>query len=419
MSLLVGGASQVATPRGTQGCRGEDLGRLEVLPGAVVRCDDGVIAFVGSVAEHDRRFPPADEVFDAGGGCILPGFVDPHTHPVWAGSREDELTRRLRGESYMDIARSGGGINATVRATRAASFAALLDAALARLDTFLLYGTTTLEAKSGYGLDLATEIRMLEVVREARSRQEVDLVATCLAAHEVPPEHRGDTESYVRRLVDEIHPEIARRGLAEAVDVFCEEGVFDLAQTRRLLADAGRHGWRIHLHADELTPQGGAELAVELGALSADHLIHVTPAGIEALAGSDTVAVLLPGTSFFLRSRWAPAREMIRAGCAVALATDCNPGSSPTESMPAILALACLGLGLTVEEAVTAATLNAAAALGRAAEIGSLEPGKRADLVVLHAPTYHHLVYHYGVNLVRHVVKAGRVVVRDGRRARA
>jgi imidazolonepropionase len=380
----------------------------------VVRCEDDRIAFVGKEEEHDRRFPAATAVLDAGGGCVLPGFVDPHTHPVWAGSREDEFNRRLRGETYMDIARAGGGINATVRATRAASRDQLLAATLAGLDIFLGHGTTTIEAKSGYGLDLATELRLLEVIRDADRSHPVDLHPTCLAAHEVPPEHRDDPERYVRLLADEIHPAIAASGLAEAVDVFCERGVFELDQTRRLLADAPRHGWRIHLHADELSQLGGAELAVELGALSADHLIYVSEAGIRALAASETVAVLLPGTSFFLRSSYAPARAMVEAGCAVAVATDCNPGSSPTQSMPTILALACLGLGLTVEEALTAATLNAAAAIGRAGEIGSLEVGKRADLVVLSAPSYHHLVYHYGVNQVRHVVKDGRVVVKDG-----
>ena len=416
MTLLIRGASQVATPTGHGARRGTELGRVELLPEAVVRCDGGRISFVGDPEEHDRRFPEPDAVLDAGGGCVLPGFVDPHTHPAWAGSREDEFNRRLRGETYMDIARAGGGINATVRATRAAGHDQLLAATLDRLDTFLEHGTTTIEAKSGYGLDLPTELRLLEVIRDADRLHPVDLHPTCLAAHEVPPEHRDDPERWVQRLIDQVHPAIASSGLAEAVDVFCEQGVFDLSQTRRLLADAPRYGWRIHLHADELSPLGGAELAVELGALSADHLVHVSQAGILALAASDTVAVLLPGTSFFLRSSYAPARAMVEAGCAVAVATDCNPGSSPTQSMPVILALACLGMGLTIEEAVTAATLNAAAAIGRADEIGSLEVGKRADLVVLGAPTYHHLVYHYGVNQVRHVVKDGRVVVRDGRR---
>jgi imidazolonepropionase len=416
MSLLIRGAHQVVTPTGRTARRGPALAALEVLPGAVVRCDDGRISFVGDAGEHDRSFPVADEMLDADGGCVLPGFVDPHTHPVWAGSREDEFNRRLRGTTYMEIARAGGGINSTVRATRAASHDELLAGTLARLDTFLAHGTTSIEAKSGYGLDVATEIRMLEVIRDAGRCHPVDLHPTCLAAHEVPPEHRDDPEAFVRLLLEEIHPAVARRGLAEAVDVFCEDGVFGLAQTRRLLADAPSYGWRIHLHADELTTLGGAELAVELGALSADHLVYVSPAGIQALAASATVAVLLPGTSFFLRSRFAPARDMVEAGCAVALATDCNPGSSPTESMPAILALATLGMGLTIEEAVTAATLNAAAAIGRAAEIGSLEIGKQADIAVLNGSSYHDLVYHYGVNPIRHVVKSGEVVVRNGQR---
>jgi imidazolonepropionase len=381
-----------------------------------VRCDAGKIVFVGDEDEHEHLFGSAEETLDADGGCVLPGFVDPHTHPVWAGSREEECDRRLRGESYIEIARSGGGINSTVRATRAASAEDLLASTLDRLDRFLLHGTTIIEAKSGYGLDLETEVRMLEVIGEADRLHPVDLLPTCLAAHEVPPEHRDDPEAWVRRLIDEIHPEIARRGLAQAVDVFCEEGVFDLDQTRRLLTDAKKHGWRIHLHADELTPLGGTELAVDFGALTADHLMCVTPTGIAALASSETVAVLLPGTSFFLRSPYAPARELADAGCAIALATDCNPGSSPTESMPTILALSTLGMGLDVAEAITASTLNAAAALDQSEEAGSIDEGKKADLVILGAPTYHHLVYHYGVNPVRHVVKGGAVVVKDGAR---
>ena len=414
MSLLVRGANQVATPTGNGARLGTELAALTVYPDAVVRCENGRIAFVGEEGEQRRRFGEPNDILETDGGCVLPGFVDPHTHPVWAGSREDEFDRRLRGETYMDIARSGGGINSTVRATRAASSEELLAGILDRLDRFLTHGTTTIEAKSGYGLDLETELRMLEVIRDADSIHPIDRHPTCLAAHEIPPEYRDDPEAWVQRLVDEIHPEIARSGLAEAVDVFCEEGVFDLEQTRRLLADADGLGWRIHLHADELTPLGGAELAVELGALSADHLMCVTPEGVAALARSETAAVLLPGTSFFLRSPWAPARSLVDAGCAVALATDCNPGSSPTESMPMILALATLGMGLGVAEAVTASTLNAAAAIGRADEIGSIEVGKSADLIILNAPTYHHLVYHFGLNPVRHVVKGGRVVVRDG-----
>jgi imidazolonepropionase len=416
VSLLIRGGHQVATPTGGAAQRGNRLGTLQVHDRAVVRADDDVISFVGDESEHDRRFPPPDHVLESEDGCILPGFVDPHTHPVWAGSREDEFNRRLRGETYMEIARAGGGINATVRATRLASREELIAAAAARLEAFLAHGTTTLEAKSGYGLDLVTEVRMLEVIADLDRAQPIDLLPTCLAAHEVPPEHRDAPEEFVRKLIEEIHPEIARRNLARAVDVFCEQGVFDLGHTRRLLTDAPAYGWQVHLHADELTPLGGAQLAVELDALSADHLVCVTDDGIQALAQSDTVAVLLPGTSFFLRSAYAPARKMVEAGCVVALATDCNPGSSPTQSMPTILALACLGMGLTIEEAITASTLNAAAALDLASEIGSVEEGKRADLIVLGEPTYHHLVYHYGVNPVRHVVKNGRVVIRNGQR---
>lgn len=412
-SLLIRGAHQVVTPTGNRARRGRELAELEIRPGAVVRCENGIISFVGDEAEQRQRFGDADEVLEADDGCVLPAFVDPHTHPVWAGSREDEFDRRLRGETYMEIARSGGGINSTVHATRRATEEELFATTMARLDTFLRHGTTTIEAKSGYGLDLETEIRMLEVIRKAHAIHPVDLHPTCLAAHEVPPEHRLDPERWIEELIGVIHPEIARRGLAEAVDVFCETGVFDLEQTHRLLDGAADYGWRIHLHADELTPLGGAELAVEMGALTADHLLCVTPQGIASLAGSDTVAVLLPGTAFFLRMPWAPARDLIDAGCAVALATDCNPGSSPTESMPMILALACLGMGMDVAEAVTAATLNAAAAIGRAGDLGSLEVGKRADLIVLDAPTYQHLVYNFGVNPVRHVVKNGRPVVMD------
>jgi len=415
MTLLIRGASQLVTSTGTVARRREMLGSVTVLPEVAVLCEADRIVFIGSEAEALRRCPEPDEVLDADGGCLLPGFVDPHTHPVWAGSREEEFNRRLRGESYMDIARAGGGINSTVRATRAAAPETLLQSTLARLATFLAHGTTTIEGKSGYGLDLDTELRMLETIRKADKVHPIDIVPTCLAAHEVPPEDAADPERYIARVIGEIHPEIARRNLAEAVDVFCETGVFDIQQTRRLLADAPRYGWKIHLHADELTPLGGAELAVELGALSADHLVHVTDAGVSSLAGSDTVAVLLPGTSFFLRSPYAPARRMVAAGCAIALATDCNPGSSPTQSMPMILALACLEMGLTVEQALTASTLNAAAALGRADQLGSLEPGKIADIVVLDASSYHHVVYHYGVNPVRHVVKRGRVVIDDRR----
>ena len=370
--------------------------------------------FVGPGGEHDRRYARPDVVLDAAGGTVIPGFVDPHTHLPFAGYREGEFDRRLAGESYAEIAASGGGIVATVAATRSATSAELLRLTLQRLDRQLLCGTTTTEAKSGYGLDLETELKQLQVLKDAARTHPIEIVATAMPGHEVPPEWRHDPDGYVDLVVGEIYPAIAAGTLAEQVDVFCERGVFTPDQTRRLLEDAGSLGWRIHLHADELCDLGGAALAAEVGAAAASHLLHASHDGIAAMAKAGVIAVALPGVSFFLRDRFAPARDLVAAGVPVAVATDCNPGSSHTESMPAAIALACLGAGLSSEEALVAATLNAAAALGRADCLGSVEVGKQADLVVLDAPSPKHLVYHFGVNLVRHVVKAGRIVVRDG-----
>lgn len=414
MSLLVVNASQVATPLGQGPACGAAQSRVAVFPQAVVRCEGETIAFVGSLEEHDRLFPPPQEVLDAQGGCVVPGFVDPHTHLPFAGYREDEFDRRLAGETYAQIAAAGGGIVKTVAATRQASEEELLRLTLRRLSRQLLHGTTTTEAKSGYGLNTEGELKQLRVLQRAAQLQPVEIIPTAMPAHEVPPEWRHNPEGYVELILQEIYPAIAAEGLAQGVDVFCENGVFSPEQTRRLLAPAKAYGWRIHLHADELFPLGGAELAAELGALSASHLLHVSPQGIRALAQAGVVAVVLPGVSFFLRDRYAPVRDLMAAGVPVALATDCNPGSSHTESMATIMQLACLGAGMSSEEALVAATLNAAAALGLAHRLGSLEVGKQADLVVLDAPNPKHLVYHFGVNLVRHVVKKGRVVVRDG-----
>ena len=414
MSLLVTNTACVVTPLGNHALAGKAQGEVAVFPRAVVRCEGERIVFVGDPAEHRRLFPPAEEELDAGGGCVLPGFVDPHTHLPFAGFREDEFDRRLRGETYASIAASGGGIIKTVAATRAASEQELLAFTLERLRRQLLFGTTTTEAKSGYGLELDTELKQLRVLRRAQRLQPVEIHPTAMPAHEVPTEWRHDPDGYVDVVLGEIYPAIAAENLATAVDVFCEKGVFSPEQTRRLLGPARQYGWRIHLHADELTSLGGAELAAELGAVSASHLLHVSEQGIAALARAQVVAVALPGVSFFLRERYAPVRQLMEAGVPVALATDCNPGSSHTESLPTIAQLACLGAGMSTAEALTALTLNAAAALGQAHRLGSLEPGKQADLVVLEAPSYQHLVYHFGVNLVRHVIKGGRVVVRDG-----
>jgi len=413
--LLIHDLAEVATPEGTSPRRGADQRRVSRLRGAEVLCRDGRIAFVGDPQERRRRFGelPEAERLDGRGGTLIPGFVDPHTHLPWAGTREEEFAARLAGRTYQEIAAAGGGILATVASTRRASEDELVANVRRRLDQMLAWGTTTAEAKSGYGLNRDDELKQLRAIRRATADHPVDLVPTLLAAHEVPPEFRQDRGRWVDLICDEIVPATAEAGLARFCDVFCEEGVFSAAESRRVLEAGVRHGLAPRLHADEFADSGGAELAAELGALSADHLMAVSPAGIEALAGSGVTAVLLPGTSFFLmKHRYAPARKLIEAGVPVALATDCNPGSSHTESMPMVVVLAVLELGLTIEESLTAATLNSACSLGLGGEIGSVEAGKRADLVLLDAPNLLHLVYHYGINPVAAVVKAGRVVRR-------
>jgi imidazolonepropionase len=420
--LLIHNLSEVATPEGSAPLRGAEQRRVRRLAGAEVVCRAGRIAFVGSPEERRRQFGemPEAERLDGQGGTLIPGFVDPHTHLPWAGSREEEFAARLAGTTYQEIAAAGGGILSTVRSTRQASEEELAANVLRRMDQMLAWGTTTAEAKSGYGLNQMDELKQLRAIRRASERHPVDLVPTLLAAHEVPPEYRSgksgqDKERWVDVICDEIVPATAEAGLARFCDVFCEVGVFSAAESRRVLEAGIRHGLAPRLHADEFADSGGAELAADLGAFSADHLMAVSPAGVEALARSGVTAVLLPGTSFFLMKRnYAPARRLIEMGVPVALATDCNPGSSHTESMPMVVLLAVLQLGLTIEEALAAATLNSACSLGLGSEVGSVEPGKRADLVLLAAPNLLHLVYHYGINPVAAVVKGGRVVRRAG-----
>lgn len=378
---------------------------------AVIIVRDGRIAYVGPERRTDI---PISEDFDARGATAVPGFVDAHTHLPWDGDREAEFNRRLRGESYEQIAASGGGIASTVRVTRAAPEQRLAGNVVTRARIMVRHGTTTAEAKSGYGLNLAGELKQLRAIRAAAERSPVRLVATCLAAHEFPPERRDP--SYVDEIVDEILPAVAREKLASFCDAFVERGVFSRAQGERVLRAGAALGMTPRLHADELSDTDGASLAAELGAASADHLMHISERGVAALAASNTVANLLPATSFFLMSsRYAPARALIDAGAMVSLSTDCNPGSSMTESMPMVIQLATLQMKMTMEESLTAATLNSAHSLGRAGEIGSIESGKRADIVLLDAPSYFHLVYHFGVNLVRDVIRDGAFVVRDQR----
>jgi len=353
---------------------------------------------------------PGAEIIDASGKIVLPGLIDSHTHLVFAGTRVDEFEQRLRGMTYQEIAAQGGGIQATVQRVRQASRDELKALARRRLDAMLRLGVTTVEVKSGYGLTLADEIKCLEVVAELNAEGPLELAPTFLGAHTVPAEFRGDRAGYLRLLVDEMLPAIARGRLAEFCDVFCETGVFTLAESEQVLTAARRLGFGLKMHADELTPLGGAELAARLGAVSADHLCRISAAGIEALARSGTVATLLPGTAFFLGLEYAPARELLAAGVPVALASDCNPGTCPTENLPLVGTMACTQMQMLPAEVVTALTLNAAAALGRADRLGSIEAGKQADLVICDVADYRQLLYHFGVNHVWRVIKRGRVV---------
>jgi imidazolonepropionase len=413
VTLLIRNLSQIATPVGRTPRRGREMRDLAVLNNAVIVVNDGRFAYVGP--ERDLPSPLSiTEDVDARAATALPGFVDSHTHIPFAGYRESEFNRRLQGETYEQIAASGGGIASTVHATRAAPEEQLVANVLARAATMARYGTTTAEAKSGYGLDLENELKQLRAIRTASSRSPVRLIPTCLAAHDFPPETRGDDAArarYVTSIVDEILPAVQESGLAAFCDAFVERGVFTIEQGERVLRAGAARGMTPRLHADELSDTGGARLAASIGAASADHLMYISDDGIAALAASDTVANLLPATSFFLMSeRYAPARQLIDSGAIVSLSTDCNPGSSMTESMQTVMQLATLRMKMTVEEALTAATLHGACSLALAAETGSIEVGKRADFVLLDAPSYLHLVYHFGVNLVSAVYRDGQRV---------
>jgi imidazolonepropionase len=416
--LVIVDAAQLLTLKGPAPRLRADLRDPGLIEGGCLAALAGRIVFAGTREDFEAEVVLEDgaEVVDAMGRVVLPGFVDAHTHLPFAGSREAEFARRLAGVSYQEIAREGGGILSTVRATRGASDEELLDIMLQRLDRMLLEGVTTCEAKSGYGLTLHDELRLLGLAREADSLHPVDVVPTLLGAHTVPPEYAGRREDYVRLIIEQMIPQAAARGLAEYCDAFCEKGVFTVEETRRILSAGSAAGLRPRLHADQLTPGGGAELAAELGAACADHLEHATDEGIARMARAGVAAVLLPGASFCMRqTHWAPARRLIDAGVAVAVATDLNPGTCHTESMQLMIALACLSMDMRVEEAIAASTLNAAVTIGRSGAIGSLEPGKQADLLVLEAPSYLHLAYRPGVNLVGIVVKDGRIVARDRR----
>ncbi len=421
-SLVVRNIGELASPHGTKALRGPEMNRLAIQRDAALVIEDGLFTYCGpenslAFAEAARHAAgrldatqPAVQELDAGGRAVVPGFVDSHTHFVFGGFRADEFFWRAEGLPYMELHNRGGGIRKTVAATRASSLEELIAAGRARLETMLSLGITTVEGKSGYGLDRDTELRQLSAMKALNETSPVDIVSTYMGAHSIPPEFPGDPDGYIDKVIAEYLPEVAASGLAEFADIFCEKGVFGIETSRRYLAAAAGLGLKLKLHADEIVALGGAGLAAELGAVSADHLLKATPADLAAMAARGVVATCLPLTAFSLREPYADARFMIDTGGAVALASDLNPGSCYSQSVPLMFAIAVLQMRLTMAEALTALTLNGAAAVNRAERVGSIEIGKNGDFLILDAPSHAHLAYHTGMNIVRTTVKSGRVV---------
>lgn len=419
MTILIKNANEVITLKNTvQGPRiKEQMREIAVIENGSVLLQENRIVAVGSYEQLAIDFPHLVEtadVIDATGKVVMPGLVDCHTHLVHGGTREQEFNMRLNGSTYMEIMNAGGGIHATTKRTRETSFEALYEKTMQHLDVFLKHGVTTVEAKSGYGLDWETEKKQLEVAKKLQDTHAVDVISTFMGAHAVPRDFKGREDEFVDIVIHNMLPKVAELKLAEFNDVFCEKGVFTPAQSRRILEAGKALGLTPKIHADEIEPYNGAELAAEVGAISAEHLLVASDEGIRNMATAGTIAVLLPGTAFFLRAPFARGRLMIDEGVPVAISTDFNPGSSPTMSLPFIMNLACMHMGLTLEEVLTATTINAAYALNRGHEIGTIEAGKQADIIILDVANYKQLQYFYGMNHTHTVIKKGQVVVRDG-----
>lgn len=411
--LIVKNAAQLATVAIPSTTAPNAELKLSCLENAVIACYQGKIVACGAGADLLTALEPTPncQTIEAQGKTIVPGFVDAHTHPVFARTREQEFEQRIAGKSYQEIAQSGGGIRSSVRALRQTSKEELIEQALPRLDRFLQHGTTTIEAKSGYGLSPEAEIKMLEVIQALRQLHPIDLVPTFLGGHEIPDEFRENRLAYIELLEQEMLPRVREQNLAEFCDVFCEPHVFTVAEARRILQAGLAVGLKPKIHAEQLSHNGGSVMAAELGAISADHLDFIDSVGIASLKAAQVVPVLLPGSVFFLHlSQYAPARQMLKAGLPVALASDFNPGSCPCFSMPMIMALACTQMRMTPEEALIAATFQGGRALNRTGKIGALAVGLPGDFVIFEVANYQSIPYHFGGNLVQHTIKNGKVV---------
>lgn len=394
--------------------KGAQMNQIQVLDNAYIVIEDGLIAATGENDGYKAFIDDDTRLVDLTGHIVTPGFVDSHTHLVYGGSRENEFSQKLNGVAYLDILAAGGGILSTVRSTRSASFEELYDKAKSSLDTMLRFGTTTLESKSGYGLEWETEKKQLSVAKALNHAHPIDITTTFMGAHAIAPEYKENKAEYIRIIVEEMLPRVKEEDLAEFCDIFCEDGIFEVADTRYILGKAKELGFKIKIHADEIVSLGGAELSAETGAISAEHLMAASDAGIVAMGEKGVIANLLPATTFSLmKNTYAPARRMIENNVAVALSSDYNPGSCPSENIQFVMQLGCLYLRMTPYEVLTATTLNGAYAIDKAQTVGSLEKGKKADIVVHKAPNLEYIYYRFGVNHIKDVYKNGELVVAD------
>jgi len=415
-NLILTSINELVTCKGVAPKRGAEMGNVGIIYDGCVVITDNKISDVGTMKDLFNRYKNKGyDQIDCSNRAVLPGFIDSHTHFIFGGYRENEFKARLKGDSYMNILKKGGGIKNTVKKTRKTSLNELIELGRKRLDTMLTFGVTTVEGKSGYGLDKTTEIKQLEVMKILNLTHKVDIISTFLGAHSVPEEYIGNEKEYLMFIIKEVLPIIKKDKLAKFVDIFCEQGVFNIEQSNYFLKAAKQLGFLLKIHADEIVGLGGAELAAKLDAKSADHLLNISKEGIKEISKKGVIATLLPGTAFSLKEKYANARNMIEKNCAIALATDFNPGSCFTNSIPLIIALAALNMEMSINEIITALTINGAVALDIQDEVGSIEVGKKADIIILDYPSVDFLSYNIGINIVKTVIKNGLVVVENGR----